>query len=369
MKKILWYSGLVLAIAGIGLTLFLTWAHFNGSIGNVCAEGSGCQSVLNSEWATVAGLPTALYGFIFYGFLFTGILVYPLTHRQGQSFVLNGLLVTSTAGFLVSFLLMGYALTTLNSLCLYCGISFGLVTLLFLGLLFWRIRGGRQEEFTVESVTKWQGVAAGIFVMFVISLGLTFHFYSQPAPSSSLEDDKREKQFLTYGERAIGSPDAPVRVVEFFDLECPACQQFTSQVFPQIKQEFIDSGQVLWTFRAFPIPQHHEHALEAHTALSMVAPNQFLEAKKQIMTNPNQWVSSRVDDPTPFLKQVLADHGIQDVEFPREMGNHLIDRRNTYNRWGINRTPSFLVNGRIVSGGRPFSFWQQYLNQLIEEAD
>lgn len=367
MKRFLWISGLVLVLAGIGLTLFLTWAHFNGSLGHICGEGSACQSVLTSEYATVAGLPTALYGLIFYVFFFSGILAYPLTHEQGESFVLNTLLGLSGTAFVVSVLLMSYSMIGLSGFCFYCGISFGLVTLLFMGTLFWRIRGAREGEFSVSSITSWQGLTAGLAVLLVVMIGVSIHFYGQQPQQSSESKTLREARLLAYDSRSVGSPNAPIRVVEFFDLECPACQQFTNQVFPKIKRQYIDTGEVLWTFRFFPLPRHHKHALEAHTALSMVPPSDFLDAKKNIMENTNRWVSRSVNDPQPFLRGVLSNYGLGEATFSDRMRDHLLKQRNGYAQFGIQSTPSFMVNGELVTGGRPITYWQQLFSEIGDE--
>lgn len=47
----------------------------------------------------------------------------------------------------------------------------------------------------------------------------------------------------------LGNPDARVVVVEYASLTCPHCANFHSNVFPTLKAEFVDSGQVLWLKR------------------------------------------------------------------------------------------------------------------------
>ena len=49
---------------------------------------------------------------------------------------------------------------------------------------------------------------------------------------------------------ALGSPRAPVTLVEFGDLQCPACAEFATGVLPQLVARFIRSGRVRLVFRA-----------------------------------------------------------------------------------------------------------------------
>ena len=47
----------------------------------------------------------------------------------------------------------------------------------------------------------------------------------------------------------LGSPSAPVRLVEFADLQCPFCREYTLQTLPQLVQDYVRSGKVRMEFR------------------------------------------------------------------------------------------------------------------------
>src|SRR5262245_34232180 len=57
---------LVLSIAGVLLTSYLTWTHWTGSSVKGCAVGSSCDIVLSSKWARFLGLPTSAWGLFAY---------------------------------------------------------------------------------------------------------------------------------------------------------------------------------------------------------------------------------------------------------------------------------------------------------------
>jgi len=63
---------------------------------------------------------------------------------------------------------------------------------------------------------------------------------------------------------AIGKPGAPLVLVEFTDLECPNCRDFHREVFEHFKQEFIDTGKVLFIHRDLPLPNHPNAVVAAH---------------------------------------------------------------------------------------------------------
>ena len=47
----------------------------------------------------------------------------------------------------------------------------------------------------------------------------------------------------------LGNPSAPVRVVEFADLQCPFCAEFSERVLPQVVRDYVRPGQVRMEFR------------------------------------------------------------------------------------------------------------------------
>ena len=57
---------LAVSSLGIALTGYLSWTAFSGGAVQGCSAGGGCDIVLTSRWATLLGLPTALWGLLAY---------------------------------------------------------------------------------------------------------------------------------------------------------------------------------------------------------------------------------------------------------------------------------------------------------------
>src|ERR1700759_4001989 len=49
----------------------------------------------------------------------------------------------------------------------------------------------------------------------------------------------------------MGSPHAPVTVIEYASASCPHCARFNNEVFPAFKAKYIDTGRVFYVFREF----------------------------------------------------------------------------------------------------------------------
>ena len=68
----------------------------------------------------------------------------------------------------------------------------------------------------------------------------------------------------------LGNPDAPVKVVEYTDFECPFCKQFHTTM-KTIMDEYGAKGQVAWVMRNFPLQQLHPNAPKLAEAAECVA--------------------------------------------------------------------------------------------------
>ena len=84
--------------------------------------------------------------------------------------------------------------------------------------------------------------------------GATVAATKVPAPSSS--------------DHIVGSPTAPIVLVEYSDFQCPYCQM----IYPSLKQ-IVDTsnGQVAWVMREFPLYQIHPNAMPGANAAECIA--------------------------------------------------------------------------------------------------
>jgi uncharacterized membrane protein len=101
----------VLALAGVGIASYLTYTHYRG-VAPVCTTG-GCEIVLSSEYAKVAGVPVAVLGLVGYVALFGTALVRSVEAAAvGVAIALGGL------GFAAYLLYV--QLAVLDAVCIWC---------------------------------------------------------------------------------------------------------------------------------------------------------------------------------------------------------------------------------------------------------
>jgi uncharacterized membrane protein len=116
-------AGIVLALAGIAVTAYLTYSHYTHE-GVFCTTG-GCETVLTSRYAELAGVPVAVLGLIGYA----AILAALLARGELATLAAAGL---SVAGLAFGVYLIVIQVAVLEALCQWCLTSDGILFLLTL---------------------------------------------------------------------------------------------------------------------------------------------------------------------------------------------------------------------------------------------
>ena len=122
-SKILLKLLLGLSLVGFVDAAYLTISHFQNQV-PPCTI-SGCETVLTSEYAVIAGVPLALIGTLFYVTVFFLVL---LDRR-------SWLVILLSIGFMISMGLLALQIFVIHAICQYCLVSIITTTLLLVGSL------------------------------------------------------------------------------------------------------------------------------------------------------------------------------------------------------------------------------------------
>lgn len=145
----------------------------------------------------------------------------------------------------------------------------------------------------------------------------------------------------------IGSDSAKVKVVEFSDLECPACLSAEPAV-KKIRSTYSD--QVQFIYRHFPLTQHI-HSRQATTlAEAAGAQGKFWEMHDKLFDTQAQWTILSKDDATAFFLSLAKDLGLDENKIKQDLEkdaykSKIDDDLAEGQRLGVNSTPTFFVSG------------------------
>ena len=153
----------------------------------------------------------------------------------------------------------------------------------------------------------------------------------------------------------LGSATAPIEIEEYADFECPACQQFAVLTLPDVRDRLINTGQVRWRFRDFPLYQSHLKSIFAHEGAACAAEQgKFWEMHDQLYYNQGKWVEARNTQKAvrEYAKAVGVDLGKYDecVDSHRYQARIAASAKLGESR-GVNSTPTLIIDGKLIPGG------------------
>lgn len=168
------------------------------------------------------------------------------------------------------------------------------------------------------------------------------------------------------GDIAMGSADAPVTVYEYASLTCNHCAAFHLQSFPQIKEKYIETGQVRWVIRAFPFDP-------AATAAVMLArcsgPDRYYNFLDVLFEQQQQWAFT--GNPGENLEALAKQGGFSSDSYKACLENQEIFDHvravqvRAQEVHSVRSTPSFFVNGEKVEGALPFEQFEEVIQKHL----
>ena len=166
-------------------------------------------------------------------------------------------------------------------------------------------------------------------------------------------------------ELTLGDPNAPITIIEYASMTCSHCAEFHNKTYPDLKKNHIDTGEVKFIFREFPL----DKLAMATSMLARCVDNEISMAFIEILfKNRDRWIS---ENALNELKNFSKQAGLDSNEFDACLNNQqLLDdliagKEKAIEDYKINSTPSFIINGEVVSGNKPYSFFKSKIEEIL----
>jgi protein-disulfide isomerase len=168
---------------------------------------------------------------------------------------------------------------------------------------------------------------------------------AEPAPPAPAPEAVVEAPFhgIAQDGVALGSPDAPVTLVEYADLQCPYCARFAQATFPAIVDEYVRTGRVRVVFRGLAfIGPESDVALRA--ALAAGSQDRLWDVVHLLYGSQGAENGGWVTD--GLLRAVGSTAGVDTARMLRELSSAAVERelaaaRTAADAAGVRGTPSF----------------------------
>jgi protein-disulfide isomerase len=168
-------------------------------------------------------------------------------------------------------------------------------------------------------------------------------------------------------EKVLGSDKAPVTMIEYSSLTCSHCANFHTEVYPKLKANYVDTGKVRLILREYPIDQ----VAAAGAMLARCADDDkyfalvdalFATQKGWAFTEDRYGGLLRIAKQAGFTKERF-DACLKDQQL---LQNIEAVRTRASDKFGINSTPTFFINGEKHVGGMSFEDLSKILDPLLK---
>jgi len=171
------------------------------------------------------------------------------------------------------------------------------------------------------------------------------------------------------GDMAIGAPEAPVSVIEYFSLTCSHCRDFHTETFPRLRTEYVETGKVRFIARDFPL---NRPALDAAILAHCAGPDRYFAFIETLFNTFDNW--TRAADYLNALGQIGQLGGISEGQFQNCLGDQALETKifssilEAQEKFDIKSTPSFIINGKKHEGSMRFDAFAKTLDRYMPES-
>ncbi len=249
-----------------------------------------------------------------------------------------------------------------------------------------------QEPAPRSSNTKWiaLGIGGGCVVLLclgaVVALAVTgfwqFATKTTVAPTAIIEqvvpitpqlvqpDPTRAPAAAPLGVgNTLGDPNAPVKITEYADFQCPYCMRYWQETEPQIIDQYVKTGKVFYEYRSGGAFLGPESGAAAEAAYCAGDQGKFWEYRDTLFSH---WTGENVGDFSDHnLQQYAASAGLDQQTFNDCLASGKYAARiqqdaKDARAAGVSATPSFLINGKLLEGALPFAAFQQMIEAALQ---
>ena len=164
-----------------------------------------------------------------------------------------------------------------------------------------------------------------------------------------------------------GNVDAKIKIKIFESLTCSHCANFHKNVYPGLKEDFIDKGYVYIEFKNFPLDMAAMNA----SKIANCRNDGNSEILHLLFNNQSLWVKGKTindlnNNLNEFIKKSKLNLNIDNCQNNKQIEDHILtDRINGVKKFKIESTPTLIINGKKFENHTNYKKLKNYIEKLI----
>lgn len=171
-------------------------------------------------------------------------------------------------------------------------------------------------------------------------------------------------------EMTVGDPEAPVEVIEYASFTCPHCATFHETVFPQIEENYVDTGKVHFVYREVYFDRY---GLWAGMVARCGGADRYFGIVDMIYERQREWTQGEdAAQVVQNLRKIGKVAGLDDGQLDACLSDagkaealYALYQKNA-EMHDINSTPSFVIDGEKFSNMSYADFAETLDEKLAE---
>lgn len=169
--------------------------------------------------------------------------------------------------------------------------------------------------------------------------------------------------------RRKGAADAPLRIVEISDFECPFCAEFHRDSWPLVDSVYVEGGYARYLWISFPNSNHARAWPAIEAAFCAGAADRFWEMHHLLFERQEEW--TQADDPRGRFVEYADRIGVDRESFSACLRNDQtaplqVSDYESALRSGITSTPFFIVGDSVaIQGAVPAERFRSVVDSVL----
>ena len=164
-----------------------------------------------------------------------------------------------------------------------------------------------------------------------------------------------------------GNVDAKIKIIVFESLTCSHCANFHKNVYPDLKEDFVDKGHVYIEFKNFPLDMAAMNA----SKIAHCRNDGNSEILHYLFDNQEQWVKGKtIEELNKNIKIFIEKSDFNlDVDVclsNKEAEDHILeDRIEGAKKYKLEATPTLIINGKKFDNPSNYKKLKKFIEKLI----
>lgn len=203
-------------------------------------------------------------------------------------------------------------------------------------------------------------------VTFVLIIGGLWGIWNVLTQPNTPAQEKKVDVDIAKTDHVRGPQNAPVTIVEYSDLQCPACRAYAPLVKSILEK---NPATVRLVYRHFPLEMHKHAQSAAYAAEAAGKQGKFFEYHDILFDKQAEWEAAK--DVTSLFEKYARELKLDMKKFTTDQSSSEIkDRVESQRKSGIdlqvNATPTFIVNGIKIENPKSLDEFQKLIDAAYD---